>query len=130
MQCRHEVRVSSRRTVPLAVFMADDPALKSLAADCGMEPLDFIASEFVPEVEEGEQCRDWLVRQVQGVLVTRLMTDDWRELPDGRQHTAGRIRQVELDPADRQWIADVFADRPDVQEVWVEAHARAWAQAA
>jgi hypothetical protein len=130
MQYSRVIRLTSRRLLPLAVFVQTDPTLKALAADCGMAPVDFIASEFVAEVEKGEQYPDWLLRQVKAVLETRFMADDVLDIDDGQLHIASRVLQAEFDEADRQWILDTFASRADVQEAWKDAHTRAWTKAA
>ncbi len=130
MQYSRVIRVTSRRILPLAVFVQTDPALEALAADCGMAPVDFIASEFVAEGEKGEQYPDWVLRQVKAALETRLMADDVKDLPDGHEHTASRVTHAEFDEVDRQWVLDTFAERADVREVWSESNAKAWAKAA
>lgn len=130
MECSRVIRVTLRRTLPLAAFLEDDGVLAGLAADCGLEPVEFIASEFVPEVEAGEQYRDWLVRQVRAVLETRVMSDGHRQLPDGSLHKASRIVQAEMNATDRRWIEDTFANRTGVQNAWADAHVKVWARAA
>jgi len=130
MQYSRVIRVTSRRILPLAVFVQSDPTLEALAVDCGMAPIDFIASEFVAEVEKGEQYPDWVLRQVKAVLETRLMADSVKDLPDGHEHTASKVTHAEFDEVDRQWVLDTFAERADVREVWSEANAKAWAKAA
>jgi len=130
MQYSRVIRVTSRRILPLAVFVQTDPTLEALAADCGMAPVDFIASEFVAEIEKSEQYPDWVLRQVQAVLETRLMADSVKDLPDGHEHTASKVTHAEFDEVDRQWVLDTFAERADVKDVWAEAHTRAWVKAA
>jgi len=130
MQYSRVIRVTSRRILPLAVFVQTDPTLEALAADCGMAPVDFIASEFVAEIEKSEQYPDWVLRQVQAVLETRLMADSVKDLPDGHEHTASKVTHAEFDEVDRQWVLDTFAERADVKDVWSEAHTRAWVKAA
>jgi hypothetical protein len=130
MQYSRLIRLTSRRLLPLAVFIENDPTLKALATDCGQEPVDFVASEFVAEIEKGEQYPDWVLRQVKAVMETRLMADDVKDLPDGQLHVASRVMQAEFDEVDRQWILDTFAERADVKDVWGEAHTRAWVKAA
>jgi chromatin segregation and condensation protein Rec8/ScpA/Scc1 (kleisin family) len=130
MQYSRLIRLTSRRLLPLAAFIENDPTLKALATDCGQEPVDFVASEFVAEIEKGEQYPDWVLRQVKAVLETRLMADDVKDLPDGQLHVASRVMQAEFDEVDRQWILDTFAERADVKEAWTEAHTKAWASAA
>ena len=130
MQYSRVIRLKTLRLLPLATFFQNDPTLRKLAADNAMEPLDFIASEFVAEIENGEQYPDWVFRQVRAAMETRLMADDILDLDDGQLHIASRVMQAEFDEADRQWILDTFSSRADVQEVWKNAHARAWTKAA
>ena len=130
MQFNRETRTVFRRTVPLALFFATDWQFRLLASECGQTPEDFMASEFVAEIEKDESYPDWVVRQVKAVLETRLMADEYKELPDGQRHTAGRIAKVEFGEDDMRWILGTFANRADVQETWAEAQNRAWAQAA
>lgn len=130
MQYSRVIRITSRRLLPLAVFIANDPTLKALATDCGQEPADYIASEFVAEIEKGEQYPDWVLRQVMAVLETRLMADSVKDLPDGHEHSASKVTHAEFDEVDRQWVLDTFAGRADVKDVWSEAHTRAWVKAA
>lgn len=130
MQYSRVIRLKSLRLLPLATFFQNDPTLRTLAADCAMEPADFIASEFVAEIENGEQYPDWVLRQVKAAMETRLMADDVQDLNDGQLHISSRVMQAEFDEVDRQWVLDTFAARADVKDVWAEAHTRAWTKAA
>ena len=130
MQYSRVIRLKSLRLLPLATFFQNDRTLRTLAADNAMEPADFIASEFVAEVENGEQYPEWVLRQTKAAMETRLMADDVLDLDDGQLHIASRVMQAEFDEVDRQWILDTFAARADVQEVWKNAHTRAWTKAA
>lgn len=130
MQYSRVIRLTSRRLLPLAAFILSDATLKALATDCGQEPVDFIASEFVAEIKKGEPYPDWVLRQVKIVLETRLMADDMKDLPDGQEHMASRVTQAEFDEVDRQWILGTFGDRADVKEAWAEANAKAWGRVA
>ena len=130
MQHNRVIRITSRLSRPLAEFVQTDPTLKRLAADCGQTPLDYVASEFMSEVQAGEQYPEWLVRHVKAVLETRMLADKCRDVPGGHHHVAHRIERVAFDAGDRQYIQEEFAGRADVREAWEEAHLKKWAKAA
>ena len=100
------------RAMPIAEFLATDGTVKQQAE--GENPVDWLASQFLPDAGMKEGYQDWIARQVVQILETALLDDAMR---DGR-HVARKVTGVELTADDRAWLFQALGHHPSVLAVW------------
>ena len=106
------ITTRSRQTMPLAEFLEANETVKQQAE--GERPVDWLASQFLPDADRVESYQDWIARQAAQILETALLSDAVR---DGR-HVARKIAGVEITPADRAWLFSALGHHPAVLAVW------------
>ena len=104
------VQVSGNQTI--AEFLATNSLVKQLAE--GVIPVDWLASEFLPDAGREEGYGDWIVRQVGAILETMLQ----RDTMSGSSHVAKKVTGVVLSPDDRDWLVRTLGHHPGVLRVW------------
>ena len=102
----------SRQTMPIAEFLEANETVKQQAE--GEDPIDWLASQFLPDADRAEGYQDWIARQVVQILETALLSDTMR---DGR-HVARKISGVEIAAADKSWLFSALGHHPTVLAVW------------
>ena len=112
MQHTETITTRSRPSMPIAEFLATDGTVKQQAE--GEDPIDWLASQFLPDAGMKEGYQDWIARQVVQILVTVLLSDT---VQDGR-HVARKIASVEISPEDRGWLFSALGHHPVVLAVW------------
>ena len=100
------------RSMPIAEFIQTNELVKQQAE--GENPVDWLASQFLPDAERTEGYRDWIARQVVQILETVLLSDT---VQDGR-HVARKIAGVQISPEDRDWLFSALGHHPEVLAVW------------
>ena len=120
MHCMHEVRMHRRIDQPIDQFLKSFHILRQLAGQSQMSPEEYIANGFVARVLPGEGFEEWLCRQVQEILETSLLDDNYEDNTAGRVtgtlHQA--IRSVRLTPTDREHVIRTFGSMPGVRSLW------------
>ena len=101
-----------RQTMPIAEFLETNETVKQQAE--GEPPVDWIASQFLPDAGRDEGYGDWIARQVVQILETVLLSDT---VQDGR-HVARKIAGVELSSEDENWLLRALGHHPEVLRVW------------
>ena len=112
MQHTETITTRSRPSMPIAEFLATDGTVKQQAE--GEDPIDWLASQFLPDAGMKEGYQDWIARQVVQILETVLLSDT---VQDGR-HVARKIASVEISPEDRGWLFSALGHHPVVLAVW------------
>ena len=112
MQHTETITTRSRPSMPIAEFLATDGTVKQQAE--GEDPIDWLASQFLPDAGMKEGYQDWIARQVVQILETALLSDT---VQDGR-HVARKIASVEISPEDRGWLFSALGHHPVVLAVW------------
>ena len=102
----------SRQTMPLAEFLDTNGTVKQQAE--GENPVDWLASQFLPDADRDEGYQDWIARQAAQILETALLSDAVR---DGL-HVARKISGVEIAPEDKEWLFSALGHHPAVLAVW------------
>ena len=112
MQHTETITTRSRPSMPIAEFLATDGTVKQQAE--GEDPIDWLASQFLPDAGMKEGYQDWIARQVVQILETVLLSDT---VQDGR-HVARKIASVEISPEDRGRLFSALGHHPVVLAVW------------
>ena len=112
MQHTETITTRARPSMPIAEFLATDGTVKQQAE--GEDPIDWLASQFLPDAGMKEGYQDWIARQVVQILETALLDDAMR---DGR-HVARKVTGVELTADDRAWLFQALGHHPSVLAVW------------
>ena len=100
------------RTMPIAEFLETNGTVKQQAE--GENPIDSLASQFLPDAGRDEGYQDWIARQVVQILETVLLFDT---VQDGR-HVAKKITGVEIAAEDKKWLFQALGHHPEVLRVW------------
>lgn len=106
------ITTRSRQSMPIAEFLETNETVKQQAE--GEDPIDWLASQFLPDAGMKEGYQDWIARQVVQILETALLSDT---VQDGR-HVARKIAGVQITPADRAWLFSALGHHPEVLAVW------------
>ena len=106
------ITTRSRPSMPLSEFLETNETVKRQAE--GENPIDWLASQFLPDAGRDEGYQDWIARQVVQILETTLLSDT---VQDGR-HVARKIAGVEIAPEDRAWLFSALGHHPEVLRVW------------
>ena len=106
------ITTRSRQTMPLSEFLETNGTVRQQAE--GEKPLDWLASQFLPDAARDEGYQNWIARQVAQILETSLLSDTVR---DGR-HVARKIAGVEITPEDMAWLFQALGHHPEVLAVW------------
>ena len=106
------ITTRSRQTMPLSEFLETNGTVKQQAE--GENPVDWLASQFLPDAGMKEGYQDWIARQVAQILETALLTDT---VQDGR-HVARKIAGVEITTEDKAWLFRALGHHPSVLAVW------------
>ena len=112
MQYSEVTRIHSRANMPMARFLAIHPLLRREAGE--EEGIDWLAGEFLAEVDDDETWEAWLLRQVGAILETRLLADTMA----GTSHIARKVCNVEFDAADWAYLTETLGRHPRVIETW------------
>ena len=112
MQYIETITTRSRQTMPVSEFLEMNGTVKQQAE--GENPIDWLASQFLPDADRDEGYQDWIVRQVVQILETALLSDAVR---DGL-HVARKISGVEIAPEDKAWLFSALGHHPEVLAVW------------
>ncbi len=106
------ITIRSRQSMPLSEFLETNGTVKQQAE--GENPVDWLASQFLPDADRAEGYQDWIARQVVQILETELLSDT---VQDGR-HVARKVAGVEITPEDRAWLFSALGHHPEVLAVW------------
>ena len=106
------ITTRSRPSMPIAEFLETNGTVKQQAE--AENPVDWLASQFLPDAGMKEGYQDWIARQVVQILETALLSDT---VQDGR-HVARKIAGVQITPADRAWLFSALGHHPEVLAVW------------
>lgn len=106
------ITTCSHQTMPLAEFLEANETVKQQAE--GENPIDWLASQFLPDADRNEGFQDWIDRQAAQILETALLSDAVR---DGL-HVARKISGVEIAPEDTVWLFRALGQHPAVLAVW------------
>ena len=106
------ITTRSRQTMPIAEFLETNGTVRQQAE--GESPVDWLASQFLPDADRAEGFGDWIARQVAQILETALLSDAVR---DGL-HVARKISGVEIAPEDKVWLFRALGHHPEVLAVW------------
>ena len=60
------ITTRSRQSMPIAEFLETNETVKQQAE--GEDPIDWLASQFLPDADRDEGYQDWIVRQVVQIL--------------------------------------------------------------
>ena len=112
MQHTETITTRSRPSMPIAEFLATDGTVKQQAE--GEDPIDWLASQFLPDAGMKEGYQDWIARQVVQILETVLLSDTVQDC----RHVARKIASVEISPEDRGWLFSALGHHPEVLAVW------------
>ena len=112
MQYIETITTRSRQTMPLSEFLEMNGTVKQQAE--GENPVDWLASQFLPDADRAEGFGDWIARQAAQILETALLSDAVR---DGC-HVARKVSCVEIAPEDKAWLFRAFGHHPAVLAVW------------
>ena len=112
MQYIETITTRSRQTMPLSEFLEMNGTVKQQAE--GENPVDWLASQFLPDADRAEGFGDWIARQAAQILETALLSDTVR---NGR-HVARKISGVEIAPEDKAWLFSALGHHPTVLAVW------------
>ena len=106
------ITTRSRQTMPIAEFLETNGTVRQQAE--GESPVDWLASQFLPDADRAEGFGDWIARQAAQILETALLSDTVR---NGR-HVARKISGVEIAPEDKAWLFSALGHHPTVLAVW------------
>ena len=112
MRYNETTMTRSRQTMPVSEFLEMNGTVKQQAE--GENPIDWLASQFLPDADRDEGYQDWIVRQVVQILETALLSDTVR---DGR-HVARKVSGVEMSTEDKNWLFKALGHHPEVLAVW------------
>lgn len=112
MQHTETITTRSRPSMPIAEFLATDGTVKQQAE--GEDPIDWLASQFLPDAGMKEGYQDWIARQVVQITDTALLSDT---VQDGR-HIARKVSGVQIATEDREWLVRTLGRHPAVLAVW------------
>ena len=106
------ITTRSHQTMPIAEFLKANETMKQQAE--GESPIDWLASQFLPDADRNEGYQDWIARQVAQILETALLIDTMREC----RHVAKKISGAQFSPEDRVWLFSTLGRHPEVLRVW------------
>ena len=106
------ITTRSRPSMPIAEFLETNGTVKQQAE--GENPVDWLASQFLPDAGMKEGYQDWIARQVAQILETALLSDT---VQDGR-HVARKVSGVQISPEDRDWLFSALGHHSEVLAVW------------
>ena len=106
------ITTRSRQSMPLSEFLEINGTVKQQAE--GENPVDWLASQVLPDADRNEGFGNWIVRQVVQILETVLLSDT---VQDGR-HVAEKITGVEIAAEDKKWLFQALGHHPEVLAVW------------
>ena len=106
------ITTRARQIMPLSEFLETNETVKRQAE--GENPIDWLASQFLPDAGRDEGYQDWIARQVVQILETVLLFDT---VQDGR-HVAKKITGVETAAEDKKWLFLALGHHPAVLAVW------------
>ena len=112
MQYIETITTRSRQTMPLSEFLEMNGTVKQQAE--GENPVDWLASQFLPDADRAEGYQDWIARQTAQILETALLSD---AVQDGH-HVARKIAVVEISAEDKKWLLRALGHHPAVLAVW------------
>ena len=112
MQHTETITTRSRPSMPIAEFLATDGTVKQQAE--GEDPIDWLASQFLPDAGMKEGYQDWIARQVVQILETVLLSDTVQDC----RHIARKVSSVELSAEDKNWLFKALGHHPEVLAVW------------
>ena len=112
MRYTETIRIQVSSTQSVAEFLATNSLVKQLAE--GVNPVDWLANEFLPDAGREEGFGDWVARQVGAILETTLQSDTM----SGYSHVAKKVSGVDMDPADKNWLLHTLGRHPVVLGVW------------
>ena len=112
MKYTQTITTRRRQCLPIGEFLETNELVRRQAE--GEPPVDWLASQFLPDAGREEGYGDWIVRQVVQILETALLHDAMR---DGR-HVARKVTGVELTAEDRAWLFQALGHHPAVLAVW------------
>ena len=112
MRHTESIKVHSAKAESIAEFLATNSLVKQLAE--GVNPVDWLASEFLSDAGMEEGFGDWIARQVGAILETMLQCDTM----SGSSHVAKKVSGVVLDRADQTWLLRTLGHHPEVLRVW------------
>ena len=112
MQYIETITTRSRQSMPIAEFLATNSLVKQLAG--GVNPVDWLAEQFLPDAVREEGFGVWIARQVGAILETTLQ----RDTMSGSSHVAKKVTGVALVQSDRDWLLRTFGHHPEVLRVW------------
>ena len=112
MRYTETIKVHSAKTGPIAEFLATNNMVRQLAD--GLNPIDWLAGQFLPDAGRAEGYGDWIARQAQAILETVLL----RDTMSGDTHVAKKVAGVVLSPEDRSWLIRILGRHPAVLAVW------------
>ena len=106
------ITTRSRQTMPIAEFLETNGTVKQQAE--AENPVDWLASQFLPDAGMKEGYQDWIARQVVQILETALLSDT---VQDG-SHVARKVAGVEITTEDKAWLFRALGHHPSVLAVW------------
>lgn len=106
------ITIHSYQIQPIAEFLATNSLVKQLAE--GVNPVDWLAAQFLPDAGRAEGYGDWIARQAATILETALLCDTM----SGTGHVAKKVSSVILSPEDRDWLVRTLGRHPVVLGVW------------
>lgn len=112
MRYTETIRVQVSGNQSVVEFLATNSLVKQLAE--GVNPVDWLAREFLPDAGGEEGYGDWIVRQVGAILETMLQ----RDTMSGNSHVAKKVSGIVLSDDDRDWLLRTFGHHPEVLRVW------------
>jgi hypothetical protein len=101
-----------RLSMPIGEFLATDELVRRQAE--GEQPIDWLASQFLPDAEMAEEYRDWIARQAVQILQAALIEDAMR---DG-SHVCRKVSAMEFTPENRAWLFSALGHHPEVLATW------------
>ena len=112
MRYAETIRIQVSSTQAIAEFLATSSLIKHLAE--GVNPIDWLAGQFLPDAGREEEYGDWIARQVGAILETMLQLDTM----SGSSHVAKKVTGMVLSPEDRDWLVRTLGHHPEVLRVW------------
>ena len=100
------------RTMPIAEFIQTNELVREQAG--AEKPLDWMASQVLPDAAMDEPYDGWIARQVCTILSTALL----RDTVSGSTHISRKVAGVEITTEDRAWLFQTLGHHPTVLAVW------------
>ena len=106
------ITTRSHQTMPLSEFLEMNGTVKQQAE--GENPVDWLASQFLPDADRNEGFGNWIARQVAQILETALLSDTMRD----DRHVGRKITGAEIAAEDKKWLFQALGHHPEVLAVW------------